>query len=330
VRQPGVGPGVGPAEWYNRRLVSLAPSSTPAPVVPPERSLVVQFDLAPLHRGWGATWSVVCGAAAVGLALVTVSGVLRLAGVWLVAVPLFGAVWAPWLGRDVSPRIFQLPRWPRGGRPAPEPSDATATGEAVAMAPEAMDSLVAALMALVVASLLGPGPLLLLVAAMLFFLLYGALAEAWPPVVGAMRTILEIIVPGLMAWLALGGVVPVPAPAAVQAGWFGSGLIWLELNWLVPILLGSFAISYHAAITVHRRGELGRRRAEVSAGYVLAICALVLADRVFGAAAVAIIYVAQWPFAAMFRAGHVRWHFQATEGLAMAAMLAALAAAGWG
>lgn len=195
--------------------------------------------------------------------------------------------------------------------------------------PEAVDAAFGLLLAWVLAVPLGPAAVVLVLLAGAVVLLPWLVIGRPPAEVGAGRSVLEIVVPGLLAWLALGGDVPLPAPEAVRLGLAGGVMAWLAQNWLVPGLFVALAVTYHAASTVHQRGELPLRRLELTVGYLSAIVCLTLAGRVWGAMAVALVFVVQWPFEAMFRSGYVQWHFRWTEPFAMAAMLFGCLAVGW-
>ncbi len=294
----------------------------PPPVASADRSLLVQFDLAPPRLRWGATWSVVCGVVAAGPTALGPDPIWRALLAWWVVVPLLGAVWAPWLGPDRAPPLAR--DWLgaiRGWRRRAE--------EAEPLPPETLDTVLGLALALILAVPLGPAPVLIIAAVGGLVFVRCLLLGQSPAEVGVARSLLEIVVPGIVAWLALAGGQGLPAPEAVRLGLTGAGAAWVSHNWLVPALFAAFAISYYAASTVHRRGDLPRRRLELAAGYLAAIACLVVADHVWGALAIALLFVVQWPFEAMFRSGYVRWHFGSTEPLAMATMLAACLAAGW-
>lgn len=307
------------------------PSEAPSgpPLLPAARSVAIQFERLPLGLAWGASCAVACGVLAAWPWPLGPAILARVIAVWFVAVPLCGAVWAPFLGRRGT-------LVPAAEVPSEPPDNAGAIGRSAwrfraataRLAAEHWDALLGLALAASVAALLEPAVLLVLTVVL------GAFALAWllggqPPAArGAVRSGLEIAFPGTLAWLALAGPVGITAPLAAGNSALENVAAWWQINWLFPALLAVFTLIHYAMTAVHRRAELPRRRRQLGLGYLAAVAALAVAGSPFGAGAVALIFVVQWPFEAVFQTGRVRWHLGATQGFAMLAMLAAALAAG--
>jgi hypothetical protein len=149
---------------------------------------------------------------------------------------------------------------------------------------------------------------------------------AQPAQVGWRRTLLEIGVPAWIGWAGLGGAASVPAALAVEMGFLGDLRAWAAVNWAFPLALASFAVVHHGATAALRKQDLRGRHRELIVGYVGAVAVLALAGHGLVAAAVALLFVLQWPFQASFRHGRVRWHLELAQLPTMAAMVLAFVA----
>jgi hypothetical protein len=180
----------------------------------------------------------------------------------------------------------------------------------------------------VLGAALGRGPLLVLAAGIATFAALWSARGRPPAPTGATRTALEIVVPGIVGWLALGGPRAVPAPLGVEQGWTAAVVAWSSANWAAPAALLAFAVVYHGATAGGRRRPVASGRRAIWLGYLAAIAILAVLGQALFAGAVALLFAVQWPFQAALQAGKRRWHLLATQGFAMAAMLAALLGAG--
>jgi hypothetical protein len=177
--------------------------------------------------------------------------------------------------------------------------------------------------ALVLAVLLGPGTAILLVAAIAAIVCHLVLVGRWPPAVGAARSALEILVPGMAGWLAVAGPTPIAAPMAVTAGVADEAAWWLQHNWLVPVIFVAFTFVHFGSTAVSGRYRLVQLRRTAILGYLIVISAMAVAARPFHAGAVTVLFAVQWPFQAAFQSGYVRWHWQSVHLIALLAMLLA-------
>jgi hypothetical protein len=307
------------------------PSEAPSgpPLLPAARSVAIQFERLPLGLAWGASCAVACGVLAAGPWPLAPTTLARVTAVWFVAVPLCGAVWAPFLGRrDTLVPAAEVPSEP--------PADAGALGRiawrlraaAGRLAAEHWDALLGLALAASVAALLGSAVLLVLAIVLSAFALVWLLGGRPPAARGAVRSGLEIAFPGTLAWLALAGPAGIPAPLAAGNSALENVAAWWQVNWLFPALLAVFTLIHYAMTAIHRRAELPHRRRQLGLGYLAAVAMLAVAGSPVGAGAVALLFVVQWPFESVFQTGRVRWHLGATQGFAMLAMLAAALAAG--
>ena len=302
-----------------------------------------------LHLGpvwWGASWAVLSGLAAAGH-LATTARPFEAIAAWLIAVPLLGAHWSGLLqARPTSNETRGLdgPNW------ASEPS--SQTGEIGAHRLRGVSSkyhvgrnhflrvarrelrkidlqwlqrAFGLLAAIVIAGLINDAALSLTVVAGL--LAAGAVVTGAGPV-GWTRSLLEIAFPAALGWIAVGGPLPVPGAVAAQWGWSSALSNWWAANWAVPAILLGFTVVHHGATAVRSRSDLRPRYRELLMGYIFVVAALAASGSGLTAGVVALLFVAQWPFQAAFRHGRVRWHLEATQGLAMAAMLAGLLGVG--
>ncbi len=309
----------------------MAQIERPSPTVPvsADRSLLVRFELLARRWQWGASGAFVSGVAAAAPRL-DGAGLARVVAAWFVVVPLLGAAWAPFadVGRRTGPKPSSDPR-PTGYRHARRGrayfSDFDLRGWR--SRPAVTDAAVGLLLALAVAWLISPEVVVVLFGSALAIGAVWLLSGRPPPVLGPLRSVLEILVPALIGWLAMGGARPVPAPTLVNEGLLAAAAFWLRHNWLVPGVFSAFTLIFHGATAVNRRDVLADNRRLIILGYVLAIGLLAATDRPLGAGAVALIFVAQWPFQAAFQLGYVHWHWRATHMLAFAAMFAASVAA---
>ncbi len=147
---------------------------------------------------------------------------------------------------------------------------------------------------------------------------------------GAVNSAMEILIPGIVGWLALGGATAVPASVAPALGLLAEVRVWIDLNWLLPGLMVGFTLVHHGATAVRRRDELVPSRWQMVLGYLLAVSLLVLAELPFHAYLLALAFVVQWPFQSAFQAGYVRWHWKSVEMIALTSMLvAAFGVRGW-
>lgn len=290
-----------------------------APISPVERSVALRVDVQPLRWAWGATWAFACGALAATGSQIDGSWLIRGVAAWWTVGPVMGALWAPALtgAAAAAADAARVPPDP----PAAEPLAADDRAPGFRWA----DTMILPVAAVSVAVLLGPEAATVVVGGL-------ALAAGLRRRPGARwravtRTALEVGVPGLVAWLALGGAVGVPAPLRVNAAPAEVAVHWWRINWLWPTVLALFAVVYHNATAVRRRAELTARRRWLGLAYIGVVACLAWADRPVAAAAVGWLWVVQWPFEARFQTGKVRWHWAATERLAMAAMAVAAWAA---
>jgi hypothetical protein len=266
--------------------------------------------------------------AAAGVWPAGVAIMARLAVAWLVAVPLLGAVWSPLLGtRRPWPT---LPPFPEPlGRLAPDARARFAVLRGVRVAPADLDVLLGAVVALAVSAVLSTGVLAVTAAALAAVLATWARRGRPPADHGPVRGLLEIAVPALVGWAALGGSVPVPAPVAVNSGPLATAARWLVANWLALAVVSAFTVVYHGVAGQHPHSAADRHVRWVASGYVAAVVALALAARPFGASMVAMLLVAQWPLIVAARSTSVSRYGRALQVMAMAAMAVAAASVGW-
>jgi hypothetical protein len=268
----------------------------------------VSVSVQPGWLWWGATWSVICGAAAAWPWPTDANSAARLAVAWLVAVPLLGAVWTHVLQPGAPPEAPEA-----DGRPHAPWLDWWP------------GPLAAALAAVATGAVLGPGVGAVALATVIVAAAAGGagISEA----TGVLRSAFEIVVPALVGWLSLGG--PARPPAALAVA---NGALWTTGRWLIdngPLLgvLLAFALVHHGATTAVTRRDLDRRWWELVAGQVTAAALLAAGGHALGAAWVALLFVAQWPMQSAMRGGKVLWHLRHAQWLAMAAMLVAMTAA---
>ena len=299
-----------------------------SPFVSITRSVRARFERQPLRLAWGATWSVICGALAAwpgegggGDALV------RAVATWFVAVPLFGTVWWVWL-HTTRPRAgADEPMAEADAAPASTGSIPPNRAIRARRADEQADAVLGVVLAAVVATLLGPPVVTWLSGGVGVLVLCHRMRLLSPHGRGLLRSCFEIAWPGMMAWLALAGPVGVPAVLAVGRNALENAGAWWQVNWLFPTLLLAFTLIHYAATAADNRAALSRQRQLLGLGYLAAVVTLAASDQPWAAGAVALLFVVQWPFQALFQSGRVRWHFEATQGLAMLAMLVAALAA---
>ncbi|RIL11269.1 hypothetical protein DCC79_05405 [bacterium] len=286
-----------------------------APITAFERSVALHVDAQPPRWTWGATWAFGCGAMAAAGAGIDGMWLARVAAGWWTVVPVLGALWAPVLAAGAG-RAAAAPA------SSPDRPDFADGGRAPLglrrLAPATLDTAILFGASISVAMLLGPGATAVVAVGL-------ALAAALRHRPGARwrfaaRSALEIGAPGLAAWWTLGGAAGVPASVGVSAAPLELAARWWAANWLWPTLLALFVTIYHNATAVQRRAELAERRRWIGLAYIGAVACLAWAERPVGAAVVAWLWVAQWPFEARFQTGKARWHWATTERLAMAAM----------
>jgi hypothetical protein len=306
--------------------------SSVATAAPIERSVAVQFELLASHWHWGASTAVLFGVIAASPSPHGLATIVRIVAAWFVAVPLLGAAWAPLIdpsrarrrsAAGVSWRFATSWRWwfALGWR---------GVLDRCRQAPEVVDAVASMALALAVGALLdAAATVVLLVALLLLGVVW--LARGGPPApTGATRSVLEIFVPAVIGWLALGGAKPVPAAVLVTGGPLSGLNTWLAQNWLVPGLCLAFTWVFAAALMGGQRSALTGPRSHLVMAYLLAVLLLLLSGRSLGAGGVALLFVAQWPFQAALGMGRGRWHWQATQGMALAAMVLAAVSAGYG
>jgi|GEM_PF-5365612 hypothetical protein len=266
--------------------------------VAPRRSLVTRFELARPALMWGGTWSLACGACAALPWRFDLMGGITLAAAWLAVVPLLGAVWAPASERGTwSKKLVE-------------------------------NAALAGVVALLVAAVVGGGVLAMVGLGLGAVVLGYALRRVPPAETGTARSTLEIFVPALAGWFALGGPEQVPAWAVTTSGWLSALGGWIELNWLVPLLFVAFSVVHHGATAAAGQTKMDRRT-EIAVGYALAVLALAVADKPLAAGVVALLFIAQWPFQPSADQHGRNRYVHYTQWFAMAAMLAAaLGAAG--
>jgi hypothetical protein len=300
----------------------------PAPL---ERSVSVRLRLGRRTVMWGATWALICGAIAAGAGPITAAWLGRLMVAWFLTVPLYGALWVRGFGADAPagrPGAGTLPEAPRHPHEASGRWSERARAALAVRPDEAqIDVALRGLLLLALAGLIGPAVLATLVAGGLLIGLAWLVAGRSPGAVGLTRSLLEIVVPGLVGWLALDGPVAVPAPVGVVEGWPASASLWWRLNGLFPAVLLGFAAVFHGATAARHRSELAARARQIAAGYVWVVGALAWAEQAVGAGLVAMVFVVQWPYLARFRLGETHWHLAAAQWLAMLALLLAAVAA---
>lgn len=295
-----------------------------APQPPVARSLEVRFGLPAIRLQWGATGAFLCGVLTAIPFPPDGAVMARLFAAWFVAVPLLGAVWVPLLG--AQPRLG-LRAWLRRGqlgirRPAglsgrlKEVLSARTSARPGHLA-------ITVLVTFSLAGLLGQG-IDVTVMLTLVLLAMVVLARGEPPAaIGLARSLLEILVPAVIGWLAVGGPAPVPGSVIVNEGWRAAAGLWLRQNWYWPLVCVAFTIVYHGATAVHSRSDLVARRREMAIGFVAVITALAAAQLPLHAGAVALLFAALWPFQSAFLLGHAAWHWRAVQRLDLAAMLLA-------
>jgi len=305
-------------------------TSDPAParvVAPLERSIALRFQSRPPRLAWGASAAFLSGVLAAEGWAQGWPGLARVVVAWFVAVPLCGALWAaPREGAARPDPALRLPTGPDGdGRVGDGIGHYLPIGRFFAADWHVdREAVLGAGLALAIAAVLGGSVPAAVAAGIVFAWAARRAGGGLVPPGGTARSALEIAWPALIGWLALGGPVVVPAPLMVSAGALEAGALWWRANWLFPSLAIAFSVIHMAATTVRRREDLPARRWQTALGYVAAIALLAVADRPLGAGAVALAFVAQWPFQAMFESGKVRWHWEATQGIALAAMIAAV------
>jgi len=293
--------------------------------------LIVRFERRPIRLAWGATWSVMCGALAAWPWDLGVHVLARTVAAWFVAVPLAGAIWLAWLLPPMPAGLASDPHasTASGGPGGPGTVPADGVRRTWHRARDRTDAVLGLVLAVVIAALLGPPVLTLLLGGLAVFALTQRLPRLPPHGRGLVRSATEIGWPGAIAWLALDGAQGVPASLAVAGSVLDVAVRWWQANWLFPLLLALFTVG-HFAVTVGDNPsiDMGFRRRLLGPVYVGAVAALAVADHPWGAGAVALTFVVQWPFQVMLAARHAHRQVVAIQGLAMVAMLvAALGAA---
>jgi hypothetical protein len=272
---------------------------------------------------------------------------------WFLAVPLLGAVWVPLLDEDGRIEAVVGRASPLGGA-----TPARRRGRRMARSRDAALWLLTALIGTGLAALLGAD-----VAGLVTFTVLG-MAVRWmlrrKPAggLGLTRGFLEVGVPLVIGWLAMGGPRHVPAPVGVTEGWGEMLRQWWLLNGALPAVAVAFTLVHHASMrspedansmdlsppssSVRRptpsdapyaAGHPGvadatfvpaaGRRLQLGLGYLGAVVALAYGGHVLAAGWVGLLYVLQWPYQAVLSSGAVRWHCSATQWFAMAALLGA-------
>ncbi len=287
-------------------------------LAPLDRSVQLALAWRPNRDVWGATWAFACGLCA---ALPWVVSPLRLAtfvSVWFVAVPLWGRVWVALL--DEPDRAE-----PRTVRDDGQPPAVDGLRQRLGLLrPSRPDGLAGSLIiALALAASLDPrllAPLLLgLGACLIEPLLVGRRSTAH----GAARSLCELWCPAVTAWLIAGGGRGLPADLRVGLGNLSDLWAWWSQHWAVPSLFLAFSLVFWASI-VDGDASIGRHaRVLLVSAYLIAISILALVGNPLLAALVAGIFILQWPYQVGLGAGRRVWHFRATQGLAMLAMLLA-------
>jgi len=278
-----------------------------------ERSVAIHVRIGLPRLAFGATWAFTCGAAAgLGAGDDLALTAARLVAGWFVAVPLLGAVWASLLVPPEDPA------------PATERAD---EGPLAVRHRRHLETLAVVALMLAVALLVGGAVLAVLalgLGAVGLIALDGGRPRA---AAGAIRSGLEILVPGLVGWLAAGGAVQVAAPVLVANGGLAAAGAWAQANWLVPALILAVSFVHHGLSEGGGQAAPTGGRAQIWLGYIAAVAFLALAGRSLGAGAVALAFIAQWPVLALLgRPGDPRASRAAAPG-AMLAMLAALVGA---
>ncbi len=120
--------------------------------------------------------------------------------------------------------------------------------------------------------------------------------DSLPPASGRLRIvnewrtpITEVLLPALVAWAALGGLTPIPAPLRVETGYFLEASSLLASNWLVPFTFAALTVSTSVGTSMGVSMRPGRLR--VAAGFALAATALAMAGSLVGAAVMALVLV---------------------------------------
>lgn len=300
-------------------------------VASPDRSFGVQVWPRVGAGGvvWGATWSAICGALAAETSPWAVSGgLLSFAAAWFAVVPLAGAAWAPLVGAAARGSVGrQAASSAEAERPV-KPMEAGQRRWLQGLSEAPWTLLFGLSLALTLAALLGSAPALLLAAGLAAFFLARLVGGRWPGPGSLPRSMLEIGLPALFTWLVFGASRALPVSLQADQGMIQVGMAWARHNWAWPLVALAFTIVHFASTAVRGRRDLPARRRDLSLGYALAVAALALAAEPWGAGLVALLFVLQWPFQVAFAAGRVRWHFLATQSLAMAAMACAALALG--
>jgi hypothetical protein len=261
-----------------------------------------------------------CGAAAALSIPPELAEVVRLILAWFAVVPIFGSVWVPVLGSGAK---IGRPRLTGSGADSVRARAWFRHISSLGSEGASINTALALVLGLTIGYLLAPSVSLLLLVAVLAVFGFVAATGRAPSTVGWLRSMLEILVPALVAWLSLGGNTPVAASMAVSAAPFAEATSWLGANWLFPGICLGFLLVHDGATAVSGRATLARGRWLMVSGYALVITLLALAGSPLSAGLVALLFVAQWPFQAAFQSGYVKWHWRSVRLIAFAAMFVA-------
>jgi hypothetical protein len=146
---------------------------------------------------------------------------------------------------------------------------------------------------------------------------------SWLPSTGMRRSVLEIAIPAVAAWFALGGPLAPTVVLSVNAPPVRVMWEWILANWGFFAVVAAFVAVHHGASAVRRPADLPSRHREIVLAYGALVLVLALLEQTIAAGVVAALFIGQWPFQAEFRAGRVRAHLLATQPVAMLAMLVA-------
>jgi len=292
---------------------------------PLERSVRIALAWRPGWLWWGATWAFVCGVAAASPWDLAPGSVGRMTVGWLVAVPLLGLLWT----RLLAPEGASDP-WvsepPPAGLEAPARRGTAWLLRARRSWP-GLEGLGFLALLTGVATSLG----ISVVVVALVPLAAGATAVVVtgrrPGPVGFARSGFEILVPGLIGWLALGGAKALPPGLADQTTLAAAVARQAWQDWAFPGVLSAFTI-IHLGATATWRG--GRGAAAVVGGYLATVAILAVGSQTLAAGAVALLFLLQWPAEARLRGGDAVGHLRTAQWPTMLAMGIACLAAGSG
>lgn len=210
-----------------------------------------------IGRSGLAGFAIVGGALAAGPD-VGIESLVRLAGAWLVCVPLGAGAWALDGPRNVSERA----------------ADARSAG-----GPFHDQDFLVLVTRLVIAWFLG-GVALAVALALTIVERIRSIERIRTPLDGVVRAfesarpaLAGVLLPALLAWAALGGPTPVPAPFRIDSGALAELGALVAANWVVPVVFAGVAA---ASARAERLGA--------AAGLFVAATALASTDRIVGAA----------------------------------------------